>query len=348
MLTEQALNRTLLQRQHLLERSGMPPLAMVEHLLGLQAQEPLPPYLSLFARVADFDPQVLSKSLGGRETVRLLVMRGTIHTLTAADAVTLRPFTQPLLTKVIKSTDWGRGFPVEQYDDVVARTRAALAGGPLPVKRLGEVLAEAYSDRSPSDCGNLARSLVPLVQLPPRGLWKQSGSQVYDTVESWLGQPLREPDPREIVRRYLRAFGPATPADVSTWSGTTGIREVFKALGDELVTLEGPDGKTLWDLEGLPRATGEEHAPVRLLGRYDNVWLSHASRERVTTPENRKKWMGTNGGIGFTLFVDGWLEGTWRQTDTGKVDLTLHRRLTRTEWAELDHEVARVEAFLAS
>lgn len=348
MLTERALNRTLLQRQHLLERSSMGPLAMVEHLLGLQAQEPLPPYLSLFARVDGFDAKVLSDSLESRETVRLLVMRGTIHTLTATDALTLRPFTQPLLTKVIKSTDWGRGFPPELYDDVVTRTRAALSDGPLPVKRLGELLSEAYPDRSPSDCGNLARSLTPLVQVPPRGLWKQSGGQVYETVETWLGAQLREPDRAEIVRRYLRAYGPATPADVTTWSGTTGVREVFTALGDELVTLTGPDGKTLWDLEGMKVATGEEHAPVRLLGRYDNVWLSHASRERVTTPEKRKKWMGTNGGIGFTIFVDGWLEGTWSHTPGGKVEVTLHRELSRTERAELDQEIAAVEEFLAS
>jgi len=105
VLTDRALNRTLLQRQHLLERSDLSALGMVEHLLGLQAQEPLPPYLSLFARLEAFDAQELSSSLESRETVRLLVMRGTIHTLTAPDALTLRPFTQPLLTKVVKSTD---------------------------------------------------------------------------------------------------------------------------------------------------------------------------------------------------------------------------------------------------
>ncbi|HSV38355.1 MAG TPA: winged helix DNA-binding domain-containing protein, partial [Nocardioidaceae bacterium] len=232
MLTDRVLNRTLLQRQHLLERASLSPLAMVEHLLGLQAQDVLPPYLSLFARLHDFEAKALSRTLENRETVRLLVMRGTIHLVTAEDALTLRPFTQPLLTKLVKSADWGRGFPLELYDDVERRTRETLADGPLPVKQLGEILAEVYSDRSPSDCGNLAKSLTALVQLPPRGLWKQPGGQVYSTVETWLDRPLVEQDQEEIVRRYLRAFGPATPADVTAWSGTTGMRDVFKALGD--------------------------------------------------------------------------------------------------------------------
>jgi Winged helix DNA-binding domain len=344
VLTDRVLNRTLLQRQHLMEPVSMPVLDMVDHLLGLQAQDVLPPYLSLRARIRDFEPSSLSDALEKRELVRLLVMRGTIHVLTARDALTLRPFTQSLLTKGIKGAAWGRGFPVERYAEAETLTRAALADGPLAVKRLGEVLTDAFPDRSPSDCGNLAKSLVPLVQLPPRGLWKQSGGQVYDTVETWLGESMREPDRAEIVRRYLRAYGPATPADVTTWSGAIGLREVFKEL--DLVAYRDEDGKELWDLPGLELAAGDEPAPVRLLGKYDNVWLSHAQRDRVTGPEQRKEWMGRNGGVGAAVFVDGYLEGLWWQTEAGALDVRLLRDLTKSEKAELDDEVASVEDFL--
>ena len=94
MLSHRDLNRTLLQRQHLLERTTMPALEMTEHLLGLQAQEPLPPYLSLWSRVEGFDPAALSGALEARTAVRLLLMRGTIHLVTPADAVRLRPLVQ--------------------------------------------------------------------------------------------------------------------------------------------------------------------------------------------------------------------------------------------------------------
>jgi len=346
VLSERVLNRTLLQRQHLLQPATIPAVGMVEHLLGLQAQDVLPPYLSLRARIRDFEPTALSDALEKRELVRLLVMRGTIHVLTQDDALTLRQFTQPLLTRHVKTAEWGRGVPAERYDEVEALTHAALADGPLAVRRLGELLAEVFPERSASDCGNLAKSLVPLVQLPPRGLWKQSGGQVYDTVECWLGRPMQEPDRAEIVRRYLRAYGPSTPADVTTWSGATGLREVFKGLGDELVVHRDEDGKELWDLADLDLATGDEPAPVRLLGRYDNVWLSHARRDRVTAPEKRKEWMGRNGGVGSALFVDGWLDGLWWQTETGALDVRLLRPLTKAEGADLEAEVASVEGFL--
>ena len=90
VLSLRDLNRTLLLRQHLLSRTSMPALAMVEHLIGLQAQENLPPYLSLAARLDDFDPLELSGAIERRDAVRFLTMRGTIHVLTPDDALSLR------------------------------------------------------------------------------------------------------------------------------------------------------------------------------------------------------------------------------------------------------------------
>jgi hypothetical protein len=211
------------------------------------------------------------------------------------------------------------------------------------------VLGSEFPEVPPAALGQLARGLLPLVQVPPRGQWKQSGGVVYQLLDTWLGERLRpEPDAADVVRRYLRAYGPATPADVSTWSGMTGVRALFGTLGEELTTHRDADGRVLFDLAGLPLADGDTPAPVRLLGRYDNVWLSHDHRDRVTPdPAKRKRWMGTNGGVGNTLFVDGVLEGLWRQTSSGAVDVEPFRALTRPERAGLDDEVGALETFLA-
>lgn len=348
MITHRILNRTLLDRQHLLERSGVGPLPMTEHLLGLQAQDVLPPYLSLHARLADFDPHTLSEALERRDAVRLVVMRGTIHLLTRADAPLLRGLSQPQLTRVIRNTAWGRGFPEARYGELADLAREVLADGQHSPKALGEALRARFPEKSASDLGNLARHLVPLVQLPPRGAWKQPGGQQYRTLEDWLGDEVPgEIDLTEVVRRYLRAFGPATAADVTAWSGATGMREVFRAMKEELVEHRTEGGGTVSDLDGLRLADAEAPAPVRLLGKYDNLWLSHAGRDRVTPdPAKRKRWMGVNGGMANTVFVDGELEGLWRQHE-GRVDVELFRELTRAERAELEAEVSRTEGLLA-
>jgi hypothetical protein len=347
VLSLRDLNRTLLRRQHLLERTTTPALAMVEHLIGLQAQENLPPYLSLAARIDDFVPHELSDSIERRDAVRLLTMRGTIHVLTPDDALSLRRWVQPALDKQSASNQNNRparGVPAEE---VVAATRKALSDGPLPVKELGERVAEAFPGVPATALAHMARERVPLVQVPPRGLWGQPGGVVYQTVENWLGRESVELDVQELVRRYLRAFGPATAADLTTWSRVTRLGPVFTAMKDELVVVECEDGRTRFDVPDAPYASADEPAPVRLLGNYDNVWLSHADRAHIVPEDVRPRWMGSNGGVGSTVFVDGFMAGLWWWRDD-KVDLDLFRRLTRPQRTELETEVGRLEALLVS
>ncbi len=345
-LTLRDLNRTLLRRQHLLERTDTGPLEMVGHLVGLQAQENLPPYLSLAARIADFDPHELSDALEAGRVVRFLTMRGTIHVLLPDDALSLRPWVQRALDQQSSSNQMSRparGVPV---DELVAATRDLLAAGPLPVKELGERLAERFPEVPASALAHTARERAPMVQLPPRGLWRRSGGVVYQTVENHLGRAMSDIDVPGLVRRYLRAFGPATAADMTTWSRVTRLGPVFAAMEDELVRVECEDGRTRYDVPGAPYEAGETHAPVRLLGAYDNVWLSHANRDHIVPEDVRPRWAGTNGGIGNTVFVDGFMAGLWWVRD-GRVVPEVFVTLTRAQRAELDEEVSRVEALLA-
>lgn len=346
-LTPRALNRTLLQRQHLLQRVSMSATGMTEHLVGLQAQNPLPPYLSLWSRVEHFDPLELSDLLATRQAVRVLLMRGTIHLVSAADALELRPLVQPMLDKITRSSQASKDAAAIPRPDLAAAGREVLEAGPLTFKALGEQLQQRFHDYPASHLGNSVREMLPLVQVPPRGLWKQSGAVVYATAESWLGAPQSaQPDLPAVVRRYLRAFGPATAADVTAWSRVTGIRPVLDSMADELVRYRDENGKTLFDLEGLSVADEDAPAPVRFLGEYDNLWLAHANRSRVTEPDQRANWMGPNGGIGKTLFVGGYLEGLWKVVD-GRVEVDLFRELSKAENADLGMERDRLEQFLS-
>jgi hypothetical protein len=338
ILTARRLNRTLLQRQHLLERTALTAEDVADHLLGLQGQETLPPYLSLQARVEGFDPHAVSCGLEEGRWVRISSLRGTLHLHTAADACSLRPWLQESLDKQMRNR-----VPVEasRVRDVATEL---LADGPVEQRELAEQLA-ARLPGTASDLWVVARVTMPLVQLPPRGTWGGSGGIVLDDLERWSGGTLVAPSTEDVVRRYLRAFGPATAGDVGYWSGVTGLRPVLRRM-DDLVRHQDETGKELFDVADGELADEDVTAPVRLLGTYDNVWLAHAARDRVTGPASRGNWMGANGGVANTVFVDGWLTGLWRIVD-GRVTVTqLFRDLTPAERADLDDEIDRIHDLL--
>ncbi|MGH7911517.1 MAG: DNA glycosylase AlkZ-like family protein, partial [Candidatus Dormibacteraceae bacterium] len=188
-LSRRALNRALLARQHLLERSTMPALAMVEHLLGLQAQAPAPPYIGLWTRVAGFRTEHLATLLGDGSALRLALMRGTVHLVSAADCGFLRPLLAPVLERPLRAASpYARDLAGLDLEEVAAAADTLLAT-PQTMTRIGAALAERWPDRPPQALAMAARGMLPLVQLPPRAVWGAPGwgdRPVLQPAERWL------------------------------------------------------------------------------------------------------------------------------------------------------------------
>ncbi|GGP09578.1 winged helix DNA-binding domain-containing protein [Nonomuraea glycinis] len=344
MISRHALNRATLDRQLLLRRHSMPALQAVEHLVGLQAQAPFPPYFGLWSRLDGFRPEELARLLEQREVVRIVLMRGTVHLVSAADGLTLRPLTQPLLTKYLLNA-YGTVMASLDLDAVVATGRQVLAAGPLTGAQLGVRMAEHHPGAGATDLSQIMRMLVPLVQVPPRAVWGKAGQTAYATVESWLG---REPHPApsldDLVLRYLAAFGPATVADAQAWSGLTRLREVFDRLRARLVVLEDEHGRELFDLPDAPRPGPGAPAPVRLLAPFDNLLLSHADRSRVISDDHRKRVITINGQVLGTVLVDGFVQGAWRR-DKAVLTVDMFAPVTAGQAEEIRAEAAALLAF---
>ncbi|WP_410597726.1 winged helix DNA-binding domain-containing protein [Amycolatopsis sp. lyj-23] len=314
-LSRRALNRATLERQLLLRRAEMSAYDAVAHLAGLQAQAPFPPYFGLWSRLAGFRPADLAELLESRRVVRIALMRGTVHLVTAADALAWRPVVQVLYDRDLKqNTLHAAALAGLDHAAVASAARELLATSALSSTALGAELARTW-DVPAASLTHLARGRLPLVQVPPRAIWGKAGQTTYACLEEWVGAPLSPPSPASLISRYLRAFGPATVADVQTWAGITRLGEVASSM--DLRRYRDPDGRELLDLPELTVPDEDVPAPPRLLGPFDQTILSYADRTRVISDAYRKRVISQNGLVKGTLMVDGQVCG-WREIKATK------------------------------
>jgi Winged helix DNA-binding domain len=322
-LDRRGLNRALLERQLLLRRVELPVSEAVEHLLGLQAQSVPPTYYGLWSRIEGFDPRELGRMLTDREAVRMTLMRGTVHLVTVRDALLLRPLVQVVIERSHNGA-FGRRMGGADLGELERAVREELDGEALHARELGRRLVARGIGEDVEAIGNATRVHVPLVQVPPRGVWGRSGQARYATLEAWTGREL-DPDPSidEVVMRYLGGFGPASVMDMQSWSGLTKLRDAFERLRPRLVAFRDEEGRELFDLPDAPRPDPGVPAPVRFLGEYDNVLLGHADRTRIIPADFPWKEMLAPGRWVSNFLVDGMLRGTWWIEREGKRSATL-------------------------
>jgi hypothetical protein len=317
-----ALNRALLDRQMLLRRHQIDVLAAVEHLVGLQAQVPKDPYTGLWARIEGFGPEALSRLLVDRRVVRMSMMRSTIHLVSALDARRLRPLLEPVVIRINRDSVFGRPLAGLDLDEVAEAGRRLVDERPRTARELGALLGERWPDRDPAALAIAARSLVPMVQVTPRGTWGARHQATWAALETWLGDSVSPVDgtdlsPDGLVLRYLAAWGPASVKDAQAWCGLTRLGEVFERLRPGLRTFRTEGGGELFDLPGAPRPEPDTPAPARFLPEYDNLGLGLADRSRLVADDRRLPSMvGTGVGWG-TVLVDGCFHGVWQITEQG-------------------------------
>ena len=310
-LTTRRLNRTLLERQLLLRRSPLSPMQAIEHLAGMQCQEPPAPFYGLWSRLERFEPAELVRLLESHAVLRTTVMRATLHLTTADDFLAWRPMHQAMLEKRFAGSGFMKQLDGVDVAEVIEAGRAVLAETPGTTATLGRALAERWPDHDRNALAYAVRFCVPLAQLPPRGtsLERQGGQAVVAPVEELLGRSLGEESaPDALLLRYLAAFGPASVADMRLWSGLPGLAAAVARLRPGLRAFRDERGRELLDLPDAPIATGEEPAPPRFLPWFDNILLGHDDRSRVLPYGHR---LGVVGGSAFVL-VDGFARATWR------------------------------------
>ncbi len=307
VLGPRALNRALLQRQLLLRRRDLSAGAALEHLVGMSAQNPSAPYIGLWSRLSDFGADELASLVQARKVVRIALMRWTLHAVTAADCVALRPVLQPVMERRMQAC-FGRHLQGVDLERLAARGRELVEQQPRSLGDVGGLLAEDWPAHEPRVLGNALTALAPLVHIPPRGIWGRNGRAVQTTAERWLGRPLaRDDQPDALVCRYLAAYGPATVADIRAWSGMAGVGAAIQRLRPVLRSFRDERGRELLDVADGPLPDPETPAPPRFLPDFDNATLAHADRTRIVGIGSQRRSLSPK-----TFLVDGFVRGSWR------------------------------------
>ena len=343
-LTEAELNRAVLARQLLLERRSLSLPKALERVGGIQAQYAPAMYVGLWSRVEGLEREALTRALERRKVVQGTLLRGTIHLVSPADW-----WTFSTAVREPRRESWLRGHKHDPSAKTMAaaarRLRPRLAGEPIARADLQEEIGAGPQGMSGINMW------LDLVRTPPSGTWDRRRADLFYLAEAWIG-----PDPEPalaaaragLVRSYLRAFGPASVAEIASWAGL-GLRMVSAALADlELRRFRAEDGEELVDLPRQPLPDPDTPAPVRFLPTWDASLLVHARRAQLLPEEHRSKVFNPRTPHSVATFlVDGRVAGAWRE-EKGKIKLEPFGRLTKTARRQVEAESQRLADFVAA
>jgi len=343
VLSTRELNRALLARQLLLERSPLPLTRALEQVAGLQAQYAPSPYVGLWSRLRDFHRDQLTRALEDRRAVQATLLRSTIHVVSAAD--------YPPFAEAVRSArrEWWRRVSRHQLEGVDLEAAAGLVRGRLEAgpARQAELLGLLADRGFPRTVWNGVGLWVDMVRVPPSGTWARRRADLYGLATDWLGPwRVEEGEALEhLVRRYLAGFGPASLGDLGSWAGLplTPLRPVLERVGTR--RFRDSQGGELFDLPGAPLPDPGTPAPPRFLSTWDANLLVHARRTQLLPEAYRGRIFHTRAPHSFpTFLVDGAVAGTWRH-QAGRVELEPFEPLARATRRQLEDEAERLAAF---
>jgi Winged helix DNA-binding domain len=347
-LKQRELNRALLARQLLLERRELGALEAIEQVAGLQSQASAPPFIGLWTRLDAFHESELQRLIDERQVVRATMMRHTIHFVSAGDYGWLRQTIQPALDANFGAQTRKRLAGVD-LDPFLDAARSGFVERPLTFAEVKELIRSLDPDCDVDAIAYGVRTHLRLAGVPNGSRWRFGGRAPFVLAEDWLARPLPPSgDPAEMIRRYLAAFGPATPADATAWSGVGGLRAAFEKLRGELRVFRDEGGRELFDVPDGPLPDAETPAPVRFLPEFDNTLLGHRDRTRVIADEHRPRVYLIAGRMLGTLLLDGFAAATWKIERTrgeAVVAIDPFRTISKAERKAIEPEAEALLAF---
>jgi Winged helix DNA-binding domain len=319
-LSRERLTAALAARQLLLERASLSPAEAIRRLTPLQGQHPPAPFIALAARLDGFSRAALEADIEARAVVKSTIMRLTLHLAHADDYPAYAELSRQFWLR-----KWRQTYPHLDEERVVAGLGAWLSE-PRTNGEIREHVRERYDGVPDFPYAPLifARTLLPVVQLPPAGFYDDTRRKT-----AFVMDPRPRPDRADaaalVIRRYLAAFGPAQKRDVSAWLGAAqhDFADGWERI--ETVSYRDEQGRKLLDLPGQPLPPADTPLPPRLIGHWDQTLLAYQDRERIIPPEVAPLKLTLSGSP--TVTVHGRVAASWdltREDDTVTVTIEPH------------------------
>jgi winged helix DNA-binding protein len=364
-----------LARHHLSQRAPTKALIAVLHdMAGAQAQLLSAAQISLWSRVRDLRLAQFEEALNERLLVKASCMRRTLFLVPAED---LAIFVRGTARRAEKEIRWARGKGVpDRVLDAAIEAALGVLDQPLTRPEIAERVSRALGVRMRAihgggwgrqsklagvPVGKLTYPVVDLLHLASaRGVVcygpRRGNEPTFVRADAWIPQWQDVPGEQAegmLLRMYLRAFGPATAADFSLWTGIslTGAREIWGREEADFATIsvEGWEAAVLQeDFDQLAQAEFERPL-VRLLPYFDAYLLGHKEREHLAAMEHRPKIYRPQGWITPVVLVDGRAVAVWEHARAGnrlRVKVAKFGSLSRRIIAGIREEARDLGRFL--
>jgi hypothetical protein len=337
VLTRAELTAALAARQGLLSRWTCTPAEAIRALTPLQAQHAPAAFLALAARLDGFTRESLEAAIGARTVVKSTLMRLTLHLAAAEDYPAYHQ-----LARQARMRTWRKTFAHLDEEALTAELTAWFStprGNAEIRERVGGIDGVEDTPYAPIF---FARTLLPLVQLPPAGHFDDRGRDAAFVVDP---RPLPSPQDAAtlVLRRYLAAFGPASRRDVAGWARVAqrDFAAAFERVGT--VSYRDEQGTELLDLPGAPLPPASTPLPPRLLAHWDQTLLAYADRDRIMPPELLGLQHTISGDP--TVTVDGRVAASWSyaiEGDAIAIAIDPHADIPRAAVPQIRAEAERV------
>jgi len=350
-----------LTRHHLVNQTSADLATVCQNVCGMQAQVMSAAEMQLWARMRDLKRAEIHSALWeSRTLVKTSCMRQTLHVIPAADFFIY-------ISALKRSRAEALRRNMSNYAGVTQKETAALNEAIVEALRAGAMTQPELIEHLLPKVGRNVKKWIELawsIQIfrsalveglicygPERG-----NKTTFIRVDQWLPQQ-KEVSEREakqtLLRRYLRAYGPAALRDFSRWSGISinEARAVWESLDDELVEVAIEDKKASIlraDLQEIMNS-GQSVPILRLLPNFDPYMLGHAEKNHLVESSCYKRVYRNQGWISPVVLLNGKVIGTWSFTRRGaRWPLTIEpfEKFSKTIRAMIEDEAARLGSFL--